>query len=122
MIIKRAIPKKMTGVHELEAISVIHAQLALLMKKLDAINVSAIQTQNSSYDSFHAGQSSNDGQVGNFVFPSNEQTNYVKNYKRNNNSYSNTYTPAWRSHPNLGWGGNNNNIAPKTNNFQLQQP
>ena len=31
------------------------------------------------------------------------------------------YTPAWRNHPNLGWGGNNNNMAPKPNNFQLQQ-
>jgi len=59
-------------VHELDAISAIHAQLALLTKKLDATNVSAIQTQNSSYDSYSARQSSNDGQIDNFVCPSNE--------------------------------------------------
>ena len=51
----RAVPKKMAGVHELDEISAIHAQLALLTKKLDATNVSTIQTQNSSYDSYAAG-------------------------------------------------------------------
>ena len=64
----RAKPKKMAGVHELDAISPIHAQLALLMRKLDVTNVSVLQTQNFLYDSYPAGQSSNDGQVGNFVF------------------------------------------------------
>ena len=111
-------PKKITRVHELDAISAIYAQLALLMTKLDATNVSAIQTQNSSYDSYGVGQSSNDGLVGNFSFPQNEQANYVNNSQRNNNPYSNTYTAAWRNNPNLGWGSSNNN-APKPNNFQL---
>ena len=41
----RATPKKIAGVHELDAISAIHAQLTLLTKKLDATNVSSIQTQ-----------------------------------------------------------------------------
>ena len=97
-----AMPKKMVGVHELDVILAIHAQLALLMKKLDGTNVSAIQTQNSLYDSFAAEQSSNDGRVSNFVFPSNEQANYINNYQRNNNTYLNTYTPSWTNHPNLG--------------------
>ena len=73
--------------HELDAISAIHVQLALLTKKLDTTNVSASQTQNFSYDSCGVGQSSNDGQVGNFSFPQNEQANYVNNYQRNNNLY-----------------------------------
>ena len=47
----RATLKKIAEVHELDAISAIHAQLALLTKKVDATNVSTIQTQNSSYDS-----------------------------------------------------------------------
>ena len=113
-----AMPKKMVGVHELDVILAIHAQLALLMKKLDATNVSAIQTRNSLYGSYAAGQCCNEGQVGNFVFSSNEQANYMSNYQRNNNPYSSTYTPAWRNRLNLGWGGNNN-IAPKPTNFQL---
>ena len=93
----------------------------MLTKKLDATNVSTIQTQNSQYDEYAAGQSAYEGQIGNFGFTSNEQANYVNNFKRNNNSYSNTYTLAWRNHPNLGWGGNNNNSSPKANNFQQQQ-
>ena len=105
----------MAGVHELDASSAIHVQLVLLTKKLDATNVNAIQTQNSSYDSFAAEQSSNDGQVDNFAFPSNEQANYMSNYQRNN-PYSNTYIPAWRNQPNLRR-GRNNNMAPKPNNF-----
>jgi len=75
----RAKLKKMARVHELDAISAIYAQLALLTKKLNAANVSAIQTQNSLYDSYAAGQFSNDGQVDNFEFHSNEQANYVSN-------------------------------------------
>ena len=47
-------PRKAVGVHEIDTISAIHAQLALT-KKLDATNVSAIQTQNPSYNAFAAG-------------------------------------------------------------------
>ena len=54
----RAMSRKVVGVHEIDAISAIHAQLALLTKKLDVTNVSAIQTQNLPYE----------GQVGNFEF------------------------------------------------------
>ena len=64
----RAMPRKAAGVHEIDAISAIHAQLALLIKKLDATNVSAIQTQNPPYDAFDVGQPANEGQVGNFGF------------------------------------------------------
>ena len=41
----QAMPGKVAGVHEIDTISVIHAQLALLTKKLDATNISDIQTQ-----------------------------------------------------------------------------
>ena len=57
----QAMPRKAAGVHEIDAISTIHAQLALLKKKLDAINLSAIQTQNPPYDEFPAGQPANEG-------------------------------------------------------------
>jgi len=42
----RTMPRKAARVHEIDAISAIHAQLALLTKKLDATNISTIQTQN----------------------------------------------------------------------------
>ena len=40
----RAMPRKAAGVHQIDAISTMYAQLALLTKKLDATNVSTIQT------------------------------------------------------------------------------
>ena len=115
-------PRKVTRVHEIDTISAIHAQLALLTMKLNANNVSTIQTQNPPFDEFATGQPANEGQVGNFGLPLTEQANYVNNFYRNNNPHSNTYTPAWRNHPNLGWGdnNNNNNSAPWANNFQQQ--
>ena len=99
----RAMPRKAARVHEIDVISTIHAQLVLLTKKLDATNVSAIQTQNPPNAEFIARQPANEGQVGNFGFASTEQANYMNNFQKNNNSYSNTYTPVWRSHLNLGW-------------------
>ena len=42
----RAMPRKATRVHDIDAFTAIYAQLALLTKKLNATNVSAIQTQN----------------------------------------------------------------------------
>ena len=115
----RTRPKKTAGVHKIDAIQ--QSMLTLLKRKLDATNVSTIQTQNSSYDSSGVGKSSNDGQVDNFSYPQNEQANYMNNYQRNNNPYSKNYTPAWRNQPNIGLGGNNNS-ASRPNNFQPQQP
>jgi len=81
----RAMPNKAAGVYEIDAISAIHARLALLTKKLEVTNVSTIQTQNPPYDEFVVGQPTKKGQVGNFGFPSTEQANYVNNFQRNNN-------------------------------------
>jgi len=87
-------PRKAAGVHEIDAISAIYAQLVLLTKKLDATNLSALQTQNPPYNVFVVGQPTNEGQAGSFGFPLTEQANYVNNFQRDNNSYSNTYTPT----------------------------
>ena len=70
-----AVPRKAAGVHEIDAISAIHAQLTLLIKKFDTTNVSTIQTQNPPYDEFAVGQPANGRQIGNFGFTSNEQAN-----------------------------------------------
>ena len=69
MAIRSSDAKEGARVHEIDAIAIIHAH-ALLTKKLNATNVSVIQTQNPPYDEFAAGQLANEGQVGNFEFPS----------------------------------------------------
>ena len=68
--------RKLAGVHEIDAIFAIYAQLVLLTKKLDVTNVSTIQTQKPPYNAFAIGQPANEGQAGNFGFPSTEQANY----------------------------------------------
>ena len=87
-------PKKAAGVHGIDTLSTVHAQLILLMKALGASNVSAIHTPSSSYDSDVGGRTIGDYQVGNlFAYRQNEQANYVNNFQRPNNPYLNTYNP-----------------------------
>ena len=57
-----------------------------------------------------------------------EQVNFVGNQfqrRQANNTYSNTYNPGWRNHPNFSWSNNNNVAAPNfpnnNNNLQRQQ-
>ena len=81
--------------HEVDTLSAVNAQLALLIKTLVASNVSAIYTHNSIYDSDGGGKTSEDCQVGNtFAFGQNEQANNVNNFQRSNNPYSNSYNPG----------------------------
>ncbi|KAG5513007.1 hypothetical protein RHGRI_038576 [Rhododendron griersonianum] len=62
-----------------------------------------------------------DCQVGNpFANNSSEQANFVSNYQRQNNPYSNTYNPGWRNHPNFSW-SNSQNISKPPPGFQNQQ-
>jgi len=75
---------------------------------LVAFNVSVIQLQSHVCDLCVRCHFSGDCQVG--------QANYVNNFQRSNNPYSNTFTPAWKNHPNLSWGNNNNVMNP--DNFQ----
>ncbi|MED6149280.1 hypothetical protein PIB30_060888, partial [Stylosanthes scabra] len=49
-----------------------------------------------------------------------EQAIYMENQPRNpyHNPIANTYNPEWKNHPNLGWGGNQN----QKNSFQNHPP
>ena len=108
---------KIAGVHELDALSEIQAQLVLITKQLGAANVSAIQTPTPACN-LCRGHTNDNGQDGNiFVFAQNEHANYI-NRQRSNNPYSNTYNSGWRNHANISWC--NNNVM-KPNNFQRQR-
>ena len=70
------------------------------------MNVNAIQT-NVVCDHCTRNHSSVDYQKGNpFAQSSYGQANYVSNFQRQNNPYSNTYNPGWRNHPNFSWSNN----------------
>ena len=82
--------KKIARIHEIDTLSAIQAQLAVITKRLGAVTVSSIQT-NSSCDFCGGGYDNNNCQAGNnFAFEQNEQANYINNYQRPNNPYSDT--------------------------------
>ncbi|XP_030963798.1 uncharacterized protein LOC115984958 [Quercus lobata] len=83
--IERAMPRKIARVLELDSITSLAAQM----------------------------KSFNDCQVGNpFAQSSYGQANYVSNFQRQNNPYSNTYNPGWRNHPNFSWRNNQGQAKP----------
>ncbi|XP_065636347.1 uncharacterized protein LOC136070386 [Quercus suber] len=86
--------------------------MATLSQQLGKMNVNAIQT-NVVCDHCAGNHSSVDCQVGNpFAQSSYGQTNYVSNFQRQNNPYSNTYNPGWRNHPNFSWSNNQGQAKP----------
>ena len=100
----RVTTKRIQGVHEIDSLSALAAQVATLSRKLDNINVSAIHSTNTCCEFCAGNHMGINCQVGNpFANNSSEQANFVSNYQRQNNPYSNTYNPGWRNHPNLSW-------------------
>ena len=80
--------------------------MATLSQQLGKMNVNAIQT-NVVCDHCARNHSSVNCQMGNpFAQSSYGQENYVSNFHRQNNPYSNTYNPGWRNHPNFSWSNN----------------
>jgi len=92
MTINKGPTKKIVGVHEIDTLSAIQALLAVTTKRLGPTAVSSIQTNLVICGGDHH---SNNYQAGNnFAFEQNEQANYISNYQRSNNLYSNTYNPG----------------------------
>ena len=109
-------PRKAAGVLELDSITSLAAQMATLSQQLGKMNVNAIQT-NVVCDHCAGNHSSVDCQMGNpFAQSSYGQANYVSNFQRQNNPYSNTYNPGWRNHPNFSW-SNNQGLAKPLKQF-----
>ncbi|RWR83368.1 hypothetical protein CKAN_01212200 [Cinnamomum micranthum f. kanehirae] len=111
--------KKIQGVHELDSISALTAQVANLSKQIQSMKVHAVQSTNMVCEFCAGNHMGVDCQVGN-PFNSQEQVHYVSNYSRQNNPYSNTYNPGWRNHPNFSW-NNAQNSARQPPRFQQPQ-
>ena len=113
---KRAMPRKTTGVLELDSITSLAAQMATLSQQLGKMNVNAIQT-NVVCDHCAGNHLSVDRQMENpFAQSSYGQANYVSNFQCQNNPYSNTYNPRWRNHPSFSW-SNNQGLAKPPQQF-----
>ena len=114
--IEKAMLRKTVGVLELDSITSLAAQMATLSQQLGKMNVNAIQT-NVVCDHCVGNHSSVDCQMGNpFAQSSYGQANYVSNFQRQNNPYSNMYNLGWRNHPNFSW-SNNQGLAKPPQQF-----
>ena len=94
-------PRKTVGVLELDAITTLQAQVSLLTKKLEEVNV--IQAPPNACNwcgGEHPSEACNGA-------PTMEQMNTIGNNFQTPqfNPYSNTYNAGWKQHPNLSWGG-----------------
>jgi hypothetical protein len=98
---ERSIQKKTVGVHEIDAITTLTAQVHSLTQQLKTTQLSA-NAIHTACDFCYENHTSEECQVGN-PFSQAEHAHFVSNYSRQNNPYSATYNPSWRNHPNFSW-------------------
>ncbi|KAJ9169141.1 hypothetical protein P3X46_020603 [Hevea brasiliensis] len=102
--------KKPTGMFELDAMNMINAKFDALTRKMDKLSMKVDSSAGGSSNTLEVGGANvncaADFSALNQDFSS-EQVDYVGNYNQRpgGNSFSATYDPAWRNHPNFSWGG-----------------
>src|SRR5262249_53362872 len=121
--VDRASTKKQAGEHNVDAVTALAAQIELLNKKIDGMNVGTVM----SCELYGTpGHKSGECQAGNPFAQPMEQVDYAGNFQRpqQNNPYSNTYNPGWRNHPNFSWSNQQNPRPPPPgyNQTHPQQP
>ncbi|XP_075515772.1 uncharacterized protein LOC142550583 [Primulina tabacum] len=103
--------RRNAGVHQVTDLSAITAQLDVLNRKLDGLNMggTAMRHQEIFYDKCGGEHFAKDYRNGNpFYAQKGAPVNQVGvQNRRRNDPYSNTYNPGWRQHPNFSWGGQN---------------
>ena len=113
--------KKVAGLHEIDAVTSLVAQVESLSKKLDTLTSPRVAAV-TSCTGCGGGHAPSDCPISIGRTTSVEQVDFVGNAMRGQGSpYSNTYNPGWRSHPNLSWSnqGQQKTIVPP--GFQQQQ-
>ncbi|KAL0420838.1 UNVERIFIED_CONTAM: hypothetical protein Slati_3106700 [Sesamum latifolium] len=100
--------KRVAGIHIIDAITTLSAQMATLTQKVD--NLGAVIWNGAPIGPCRAcgqmGNLSQDCKVGS-QFSIHEDANFVSHGGRSNfNPYSNTYNTGWHSHPNFLWSNN----------------
>ncbi|KAJ4717050.1 DNA-directed DNA polymerase [Melia azedarach] len=118
----RSTQRRVAGVHEIDAITALTAQVATLSRQLGTLNVNVIQSQVQVCELCGGNHASVNCQVGSpFASSSSKQANFVSNFQRHQqNAYSNTYNPAWKHYPNFSWSNDQNFMKPPPS-FQPQE-
>ncbi|XP_031275291.1 uncharacterized protein LOC116133741 [Pistacia vera] len=120
--IERLPVRRKLGVHNIDAITTLAAQMQAL-NKIDGLQMQKPAIVASMCDFCAKDHSNHECQSGNMITINSmpDQANYVSNFhKPNNNSHSATYKLGWRSHPNFSW-SNNNQVKPPPLGFQSQE-
>src|SRR5262249_26685393 len=119
--VDRAATKKQAGVHNVDAVTALAAQIELLNKKIDGMSVGIIMMCDLCGV---PGHKSVECQAGNPFAQTMEQVDYAGNFQRNpqNNPYSNTYNPGWRNHPHFSRSNQQNQRPPPPGYNQAHQP
>ncbi|XP_062102852.1 uncharacterized protein LOC133813440 [Humulus lupulus] len=101
--------KKVVGVHELDAITALTAQVATLTKQLQQNTISAnairLQIGCEICGGPHQFEQCMTTKFNNTILL--EQVSMMGNFNRQaNNPFSNSFNPGWRNHPNFSWRNN----------------
>ncbi|XP_062109879.1 uncharacterized protein LOC133821751 [Humulus lupulus] len=125
---ERGNSKKVAGLHEIDAISKVTAQVEALTKQLQgstmATPVMQAQTMCELCGGPHAYEKFQYADVNNMPL---EQAQAIGNFPRqnNNNPYSNFYNQGWRNHPNFSWKNDQqgqSSVQPSQQPFQQPPP
>jgi len=120
---ERSTQKKALGVHEVDALTALSAQVASLSKQIGSLtsNVHASPAVCEFCAGPHASAECQDGNM--FALTNSEEAHYVRNYNRpQNNAFSNTYNQGSRNHPNFSWRNNQNTLRPPSGFQSQMQP
>ena len=101
--------------YEVDSLSMVNTKLDSLIKQLQKLNFLGYPSQVLSYEVCGGGNSNIECQQGESYSQncSIEQLNALNNFngRPQGNSYSNTYNPGWRNHPNFSWSNQGENQA-----------
>jgi polyhydroxyalkanoate synthesis regulator phasin len=105
------------GMKEVSSNSNMAAEIAALNRKIDQMSVNWVNYPSSLSCSICGGTDHLAINCGVSNESSHEEVNAINqgNFKPNNNPYSNTYNPGWRSHPNFSWRQNDQNAQGNQN-------
>ncbi|XP_073133495.1 uncharacterized protein [Henckelia pumila] len=109
---ERSMMRKSAGIHQVDAFTSMTAQLEAMNKKIDGLSLgnSAMRIQEVFCDRCQGEHFTKDCQTGNPFYVQDEApVNHVGSQNRPRfDTYSNTYNPGWKKHPNFSLGGQNN--------------
>ena len=107
----RKMGRKPAGMFQVDAFSTLASQMEVLTRKIDKLQTPSAQSQAFLCECCGGGHPNGECNTGNSNTQQFEDANFVANGFRNN-SYSNTYNPGWRQHPNFSWSNNQQGQRP----------